>query len=96
MINVAENNVIYVGQRPADSYAFNGIMLFGNGADEVVIKARGMAIKRAVDVAEIIRKRMEDMMKTEIKYKDVRISTEKVQRENGERNVSAIEIVLSK
>jgi len=55
-----------------------------------------MAIKRAVDVAEIIRKRKEDMMKIEIKYKDIKISTEKVQRDNGERNVSAIEIVLSK
>jgi len=41
VIDMAENNVIYVGQRPADSYAFNGIMLFGNGAEEVVIKARG-------------------------------------------------------
>jgi DNA-binding protein len=55
-----------------------------------------MAIKRAVDVAEIVKNRMESMMKTQVKYQDIKIATEKVQREDGESNVSSIEIVLKK
>ncbi|MGB9635965.1 MAG: DNA-binding protein Alba, partial [Thermoplasmata archaeon] len=64
-----------------------------SGANEVIIKARGNAISRAVDVAEIVRNRfLKDMV-----VKDIKIGTEQVQRENGApMNVSAIEITLSK
>ncbi len=96
MISVADNNTIFIGKKPTENYVFSTIMLFTNGASEVSIKARGMAIKRAVDVAEIVRNRMESMMKTQVKYQDIKIATEKVQREDGESNVSSIEIILKK
>ena len=61
--------------------------------DEVIIKARGKAINKAVDVAEMIRNRFIK----DIKIKKIEIGTDKVQNPDGrEVNVSTIEIVLSK
>jgi DNA-binding protein len=65
---------------------------FNNGADEVLIKARGRAISRAVDVAEISRNRF----LTEANVRDIAISTESLSTETGETNVSAIEITVGK
>ena len=64
-----------------------------SGSDEVVIKARGRAISRAVDTAEIVRNRFV----TDATVKDIKISTENMTNEEGRTsNVSSIEICLSK
>jgi DNA-binding protein len=62
---------------------------------EVVIKARGMAISRAVDVAEIVTKRLGNGTFT---VKNINIATEQVKStETGEmRNISSIEILVGK
>ncbi|HEC72431.1 MAG TPA: DNA-binding protein Alba, partial [Thermoplasmatales archaeon] len=66
---------------------------FNGGSKEVVIKARGRAISRAVDTAEIVRNRFV----TDAKVKDIKIGTESITNEEGRTsNVSTIEIVLSK
>ncbi len=89
---VAEN-VVLVGKKPAMSYVLACVTQFNNGKNEVVLRARGRAISHAVDVAEIVRNKF----LTDVKVKDIKISTEEVEGENGEKmNVSAIEIVLSK
>ena len=63
------------------------------GSDEVVIKARGRSISRAVDAAEIVRNRF---MK-DVKLKEIKIGTESITNEEGRSsNVSSIEIYLSK
>jgi DNA-binding protein len=63
------------------------------GTSEVMLKARGKAISRAVDVAEIVRNRFI----TEAEVGAIDISTEEVSnREGSNSNVSAIEIQLSK
>ena len=87
-----EDNVIYVGNKPIMNYVLAVITQFDKGASEVVIKARGRAISVAVDVAEIVRKRfLED-----VEVKDVKIDTEIVKTENGEKGISSIEIHLSR
>ena len=87
-----EDNVIYVGNKPIMNYVLAVITQFDRGASEVVIKARGRAISIAVDVAEIVRKRfLED-----VEVKDVKIDTEIVKTENGEKGISSIEIYLSR
>ena len=60
---------------------------------EVVIKARGRAISRAVDTAEIVRNRFI----TDAKLKDIKIGTESIINEagGGTSNVSSIEITLT-
>jgi DNA-binding protein len=89
---MTDDNIIYVGNKPVMNYVLAVVTQFNNGADEVLIKARGRAISRAVDVAEIARNRF----LTEVNVKDIAISTESLSTETGETNVSAIEITVAK
>jgi DNA-binding protein len=90
---MTDDNIIYVGNKPVMNYVLAVVTQFNNGANEVLIKARGRAISRAVDVAEIARKRF----LTEVDVKDIAISTESLGTEDGNTtNVSAIEITVAK
>jgi DNA-binding protein len=89
---MTDNKVVYVGNKPVMNYVLAVVKEFNNGADEVVIKARGKAISRAVDAAEVSRNRF----LTEAKINGIMIGTEKMQSENGPSNVSIIEIVIGK
>jgi len=89
---MTDDNIICVGNKPVMNYVLAVVTQFNNGADEVLIKARGRAISRAVDVAEISRKRF----LSEVDVKDIAISTESLSTETGETNVSAIEITVGK
>jgi len=89
-----DENVIYVGNKPPMSYVLAIVTQFqGSGSEEVVIKARGRAISRAVDAAEITRNRFV----TDAKIKDIKIGTESITNEEEGRtsNVSSIEIILT-
>jgi len=89
----ADENTIFVGSKPPMSYVLAVVTQFNtSGSDEVVIKARGRAISRAVDTAEIVRNRF----LTDAKLKDIKISTESLTNEEGRTsNVSSIEIYLT-
>jgi len=88
-----EENVVYIGKKGIMNYVLAVITQFNNGAREVSIKARGKAISRAVDVAEIVRNRF----MPEISVKNINIGTEELKSPDGNPvNVSAIEIVLAK
>ena len=63
------------------------------GGNELIFKARGRAISRAVDVAEITRRRF---MKDELKVKKIEIGTETVGEKEDQRNVSTIEVTLER
>jgi DNA-binding protein len=88
------SNHIYVGKKPVMSYAMSALIQLSQ-AGEVNIKARGLAISRAVDVAEIVTKRLGNGT---FSVKNVNITTEQVKStETGEmRNVSSIEILVGK
>ncbi len=86
-------NEIFVGKKPLMAYVTASLVQLANEPN-VVIKARGMSITKAVDVAQIIIKRM-DTLGYEIG--DVKLGSEQMQSEDGRtRNVSTIEIGLSK
>ncbi len=89
-----EDNAVLVGNKPAMSYVLAVVTQFNEkGHKEVVIKARGKAISRAVDVAEIVRNRF----LPDVKVKDIKIATDTLNSENGQEvNVSSITIVLAK
>lgn len=91
---MAEDNVVLVGRKPAMNYVLACITLFQGRTNEVVVKARGRAISRAIDVAEIMRRRF----LTGLKVKGIKIGTEQITpAESGTpTNVSTIEITLSK
>ena len=88
----APYNHIFVGQKPVMNYAMSALIQLAS-AGEVTVKARGMAISRAVDVAEIVTKRLGN---GQFKVKDIGINTEVVGEGPEQRNISSIEIVVGK
>ena len=88
---MAEENTVYIGKKPTMNYVLAVVTQFNGGSKEVVIKARGRSISRAVDVAEIVRNRFV----SEAKVADIKIATEELSNEEGRSsNVSSIEIFL--
>jgi len=85
-------NIVFIGIKPVMNYVLAVITQFNEGAGEVILKARGKAISRAVDVAEIVRNRFLQGLAV----KGIQIGTEELQAESGTINVSTIEITLGK
>ena len=89
---MVEAGVVYIGKKPTMNYVLAVVTHFNGGSREVVVKARGRSISRAVDVAEIVRGRFIP----DAEVRDVRIATEKLSEDGRSASVSSIEIVLSK
>ncbi|MHB8117627.1 MAG: DNA-binding protein Alba [Methanothrix sp.] len=89
---MAEDDVVFVGSKPVMNYVLAVVTQFNSGAEDVRIMARGRAISRAVDVAEVSRSRF----LPDVTVKGIFISTETINTDRGETNVSAIEITLGK
>ena len=89
------DNAIFIGSKPFMNYVTSVVMQFtAKAAMEVVIKARGKFISRAVDVAEVACKRF---MEGTAEPKSIKIDSEELVREDGTHvRVSTIEIVLAK
>ncbi len=86
-----DDNVVYIGKKPIMSYVLAVVTQFGQGHTDVTIKARGKAIVRAVDVAEIVRNRF--VVDCMVQF--ISIGTERMESEDGyTNNVSWIEIKL--
>ena len=87
------SNIIYVGNKPPMNYVTAIMALLNSGSfTEIILKARGNAISRAVDAAEITRNRF----MTNMEVKKIDIGTEAVTNEDGRKsNVSSIEICLA-
>ncbi len=89
----ADENMIFVGKKPTMSYVLACVTQFNNGLKEIHIKARGKAISKAVDVAEITKNRFAN----DAKIKGIDIGTDEIKSEEGDNiNVSTIDIVLAK
>ena len=86
-----KENTVFVGNKPVMNYVLAVVTQFNNGAEEVAIKARGKAISRAVDTAEISLNRFLDG----VVKKEIIISTEIIDTDTGKTNVSSIEIILA-
>jgi DNA-binding protein len=89
---MSDDNVIYIGNKPVMSYVLAVVTQFNLGlSDEVLIKARGRAISRAVDTAEVVRNKF--MQGVEVK--DIKMGTEQLVGGEGDKmNVSSLEITL--
>jgi DNA-binding protein len=86
----SKENTVFVGNKPVMNYVLAVVTQFNNGAEEVAIKARGKAISRAVDTAEIALNRFLDG----VKKKEILTCTEVIDTDAGKTNVSSIEIIL--
>jgi DNA-binding protein len=89
------DNSIFIGGKPFMNYVTGVVMQFTTkNADEVVVKARGKFISRAVDVAEVAAKRFLDGT---VGVKEIAIDSEEFQNKEGKDvRVSTIEITLGK
>jgi DNA-binding protein len=92
--HTVEDNNVFIGRKPSMNYVLAVVTQFNTGAEIVTVKARGRAISKAVDVAEIVRNRfLNDVM-----VEQIQIGTEKVEDEDREEgiNVSWIELILKR
>ncbi|MDQ1279963.1 MAG: archaea-specific DNA-binding protein, partial [Thermoproteota archaeon] len=75
-----EQNIVYIGRKPVMSYVLAIITHFNMpGAKDVVLKARGMSITTAVDVAEVTRRRFI----TTLAVENISIGTEEMTGDEG-------------
>ena len=88
------SNVVLVGKKPVMNYVLATLTLLNQGVKEVVVKARGRAISKAVDTVEIVRKRF---LPGKVDIKDIKIDSQVIQNPDGRQTrVSTIEIVLER
>lgn len=88
-----QENVVLIGSKPVMNYIVACLTFFNSGVPEVVLKARGRATSRAVDVVELMRR----AFVKDLEVKNIQIGTEEFTRSEGQNvNVSTIEIVVAK
>ncbi|MEM4336794.1 MAG: DNA-binding protein Alba [Candidatus Woesearchaeota archaeon] len=92
---MTEDNSMFIGTKPLMNYVTGVVMQFTTkNANEVVIKARGKFIYKAVDVAEVVRKRF---LQDQVDIKDIKIDSEEFKNKEGKQvRVSTMEITLAK
>ncbi len=90
-----KDNIIFIGDKPFMNYVTSVIMqLTTEEADRVMIKARGKFISRAVDVAEVAKKRF---LKDQAEIKQIKTDSEEFTNDKGkEIRVSTIDITIEK
>lgn len=90
---LSNDNVVLIGKKPVMNYVTACITFFNSGEKQVIVKARGRAISRAVDTVELLRRAF--IKDLEIIF--IRIDTEELFKVEGEKsNVSTIEIIVAK
>jgi DNA-binding protein len=86
-------NVVYIGRKPVMVYTLAVMTALKGEGDEVTLMARGKAISKAVDVAEVVRNQFLEGLEV----KGIGIGTETLENEDGStRNISNIAITLGK
>ena len=85
------SNTVFIGRKPVLNYVLACMTLFKSGHEEVIIKARGRSISRAVDVVEVLKNRF--MPNAEVA--DIQIGTETLENDDrGPSNISTIDITV--
>lgn len=86
-------NVVLVGQKPTMNYVTACVTFFNSGADNVVVKARGLAISRAIDTVELLRR---GFIK-DLNIVKIDIGTQELSGTEGKKSrISVIEITIAK
>jgi DNA-binding protein Alba len=85
---------VFIGQKPTMTYVFQVVTQLNASIGPVVVKARGNAIGKAVDVVEVVRRRF---LEGQVEIGTISIDTERlVNREGRDANVSSIAIPLTR
>jgi len=90
---MSEPNLVRIGKKPIMNYVTACVTLFNSGNGEVMVRARGQAIEKAIDTVQMLKR---GFLK-DVVIKKINLGTEDVTRFNGTRgNISIIEIMLSR
>jgi DNA-binding protein len=90
-----KGNEIFIGKKPLMTYVTATLVQLAN-EPTVIIKARGKSITRAVDVAQIIVKRMDSLG---YRISNVKIGSDiltSAEEDNRPRTVSTIDVSISR
>ena len=79
------SNTVFIGRKPVLNYVLACMTLFKSGHEEIIVKARGRSISRAVDVVEVLKNRF--MLNAEVV--DIQIDTEQIQSEENAEQVGS-------
>tara|TARA_B100001094_G_scaffold281578_1_gene293097 strand:+ start:147 stop:464 length:318 start_codon:yes stop_codon:yes gene_type:complete len=94
---MSERRSIFIGKKPLHAYVRAVVMAMEEGNREVQLVARGATIGRAVDVAEICRRRngiIAQGLPSEVIIGEIQCSSEILTQDNRERTVSVLTIEL--
>ena len=95
---MSERRSIFVGKKPLHAYVRAVVMAMDEGNRQIQLVARGATIGRAVDVAEICRRRngiIDQGLPAEVIIGDIHCSSETLtQNDNRERTVSVLTIEI--
>jgi DNA-binding protein len=92
MTENSEDSIFISNQKPSMNYVLAVLTLLNRGINRVLIKARGRAISRAVDIAEIVRNQFIPEASIEkIDIGTVRLDSQK----NPEKDVAVSEIIIT-
>ena len=87
------DNIIFVGGKPLVNYIRAVMTQFTKwNASEVIIKSRGKFISKAVDVAEVAKRSIENK---NVQVKGISIASESFETEGKKTNISTMDIVLA-
>lgn len=89
------DNAFFVGEKPMMNYVTAGVMHFSSkNAPEIILKARGKFMSRAIDVSQVIVNRF---LKDQAEVKDVKLGSEEFTNKEGKNvRVSTIEIYIKR
>ena len=94
---MSERRSIFIGKKPLHAYVRAVVMAMEEGNREVQLVARGATIGRAVDVAEICRRRngiIAQGLPSEVIIGEIQCSSETLTQDDRERTVSELTIEL--
>ncbi len=84
-------NLVRIGKKPTMAYVVACVTLFNTGVPEVLVRARGQSITKAIDTVEMLKR----AFFKNVQVRSVDIGTEDVTREDGSTaSLSTIEITL--
>jgi len=88
-----QTNLVRIGQKPLMNYVVACVTLFNSGRGEVMVRARGQAICKAVDTVEMLRR----AFLKNLVIKSINVGSEDIARQDGTMaSISTIEITLGK
>jgi DNA-binding protein len=92
-MSMAEQNLVRVGRKPIMNYVTACVTLFNSGNDEVMVRARGRTIEKAIDIVQMLKR---GFLKN-VAILSIDVGSENVRRVDGTRgNISIIEITLAR